>query len=307
MKHFCFLFSFVVVTVLAVNIADYKNKMDQTNKHIELAGDRLHEVIKSFVCGRYSMEEIAIMLAAPEFAVARRGLRKCIHYENSLQQKIYKELKIKAPEYVEKYIHNPDYPNKYVEITDVSSEEEYYGEETSGNESSGDEFVDDEKKNIVVPDGENKGIPVPENEEKNNEISDDEKKNVVVPVDEFKGVTVPDQNVLLQNLKRNFGFEPIDFKDRELFELGKVRREMTEKVTQEMVTSLEQEDIDPDFTDIKPKCRLLGLLTSIVQPEAYIIRAKNRGDSECLFKSIDKSKKIEAKPVPGTSFKNFFV
>ncbi|XP_050444270.1 uncharacterized protein LOC126847899 isoform X2 [Adelges cooleyi] len=277
MKHFCFLFSFVVVTVLAVNIADYKNKMDQTNKHIELAGDRLHEVIKSFVCGRYSMEEIAIMLAAPEFAVARRGLRKCIHYENSLQQKIYKELKIKAPEYVEKYIHNPDYPNKYVEITDVSSEEEYYGEETSGNESSGDEFVDDEKKNVVVP------------------------------VDEFKGVTVPDQNVLLQNLKRNFGFEPIDFKDRELFELGKVRREMTEKVTQEMVTSLEQEDIDPDFTDIKPKCRLLGLLTSIVQPEAYIIRAKNRGDSECLFKSIDKSKKIEAKPVPGTSFKNFFV
>ncbi|XP_050427531.1 uncharacterized protein LOC126837635 [Adelges cooleyi] len=109
MKHFCFLISFAVVTVLSVNIADYKIQMAKTNKKIELAGERMHRVIRKLVRGRTSMEIMAIMLAAPEVAIAKRGLWICKYYQTRFHKIITRVLGVLVPTYGGKIVLVPEH------------------------------------------------------------------------------------------------------------------------------------------------------------------------------------------------------
>ncbi|XP_050434203.1 uncharacterized protein LOC126841656 isoform X3 [Adelges cooleyi] len=65
MNIFCFLISLAFESVLAVTYADYKKEFAITNKHIELVGDRLPDVIRCMIFGHFQMEKIAYMVAAP--------------------------------------------------------------------------------------------------------------------------------------------------------------------------------------------------------------------------------------------------
>ncbi|XP_050421897.1 uncharacterized protein LOC126834188 isoform X2 [Adelges cooleyi] len=94
MKHYCFLISFAVVTVLAVNIADYKKEVAYTNRQIKSAGVKMHKVIQSLVCGPAPMDKVVFMLVAPDMALdesienSKEKLQECIGYQTDLQKEI---------------------------------------------------------------------------------------------------------------------------------------------------------------------------------------------------------------------------
>ncbi|XP_050434202.1 uncharacterized protein LOC126841656 isoform X2 [Adelges cooleyi] len=96
MNIFCFLISLAFESVLAVTYADYKKEFAITNKHIELVGDRLPDVIRCMIFGHFQMEKIAYMVAAPT-SVNYRTIPKLIRYETDLRIEIMYVTSIPVP------------------------------------------------------------------------------------------------------------------------------------------------------------------------------------------------------------------
>ncbi|XP_050433763.1 uncharacterized protein LOC126841368 [Adelges cooleyi] len=94
MNRFCVFVSFVILNVLADDLADYKEQVATTNKYIKLAGETMHTIIIKYIEENEPMEIMSLLFAAPDMEIKENELQQRIGYETKLQSEILEILKI---------------------------------------------------------------------------------------------------------------------------------------------------------------------------------------------------------------------
>ncbi|XP_050444033.1 uncharacterized protein LOC126847681 isoform X2 [Adelges cooleyi] len=89
MKLLRILISFALANVLVAELDEYDKQVIVANEYIKSAGAQLTTVIKNIVLGKFTMVEMALMLAVPETEEDVRIEHKMIDYQHIMQNQVW--------------------------------------------------------------------------------------------------------------------------------------------------------------------------------------------------------------------------